>query len=124
MMAGVGYGRSAGRHRGVSPGYVCVSLRAKQAGQQWPVENRNRQAREEPRMKKLLLVMLAAAPALFVGAARADDFPKRPISLISVFGPDSASDTVCRVLADPLSTAIKQPVVVENRQGANGAIAA
>ena len=74
-------------------------------------------------MKKLLPAMVAAAAVLFAPAARAEDFPKRPITFISVFGPGSASDTICRVLADPLSTAVKQPVIVENRQGANGAIA-
>jgi tripartite-type tricarboxylate transporter receptor subunit TctC len=41
-----------------------------------------------------------------------------------VFGPGSASDTICRVIAQPLSTALKEIVIVENRPGANGALAA
>jgi tripartite-type tricarboxylate transporter receptor subunit TctC len=74
-------------------------------------------------MKRLLLVLLTAA-ALFAPAARADDYPKRPITLIAVFGPGSASDTVCRVIAEPLGAALGQSVVVEARPGANGALAA
>jgi tripartite-type tricarboxylate transporter receptor subunit TctC len=41
-----------------------------------------------------------------------------------VFGAASASDTICRVLAEPLSGALKQPVIVEPRPGADGALAA
>jgi tripartite-type tricarboxylate transporter receptor subunit TctC len=86
--------------------------------------NRLAAPREEPPMKKLLLVAAAVAAAMFSPALRADDYPNRPISLVAVFGPGSASDTICRVIADPLGTALKQTVIVENRQGANGAIAA
>jgi tripartite-type tricarboxylate transporter receptor subunit TctC len=41
-----------------------------------------------------------------------------------VFGPGSASDTLCRIIADPLSTALKVPVIVEDRPGADGVVAA
>jgi tripartite-type tricarboxylate transporter receptor subunit TctC len=41
-----------------------------------------------------------------------------------VFGPGSASDTICRIIAEPLSAALKQPVIVEDRPGADGAVAA
>jgi tripartite-type tricarboxylate transporter receptor subunit TctC len=80
-------------------------------------------------MKKLLLVLAAAGAAILsvtlLGAvSRADDFPSRPITFVSVFGPGSASDTICRIIADPLSTALKQPVIVEDRPGADGALAA
>jgi tripartite-type tricarboxylate transporter receptor subunit TctC len=77
-------------------------------------------------MKKLPLVVAAAA----IGAASfslplfADDYPSRPVTMTAVFGPGSASDTICRIIADPLSAALKQPVVVENRPGADGAVAA
>src|SRR5579862_8383446 len=75
-------------------------------------------------MRKLLLVLVAAATALFSAALYADDFPARPITIVSVFGPGSASDTICRIIADKLSPAIGQPVVVVDRPGADGALAA
>jgi tripartite-type tricarboxylate transporter receptor subunit TctC len=79
---------------------------------------------EEPGMKKLLLVLVAAAVALFSVALYADDYPSRPITIVAVFGPGSASDTLCRIIADPLSATLKQPVVVDDRPGADGALAA
>src|SRR5713226_5192144 len=75
-------------------------------------------------MKKLLLILVAVAAALFSPALRADNYPSKPITLVAVFGPGSASDTICRVIAQPLSAALKESVIVENRPGANGALAA
>src|SRR5580704_10197284 len=76
-------------------------------------------------MKKLLLIFVAAAGAAVFGPAlRADDFPSRPITFVNPFGPGSASDTLCRIIADPLGAALKQPVVVEDRPGADGALSA
>jgi tripartite-type tricarboxylate transporter receptor subunit TctC len=74
-------------------------------------------------MKTLLLILVAAA-TLFSPALRADDYPSKPITLVAVFGPGSASDTICRVIAEPLGVALKQTVIVESRPGANGALAA
>jgi tripartite-type tricarboxylate transporter receptor subunit TctC len=66
-----------------------------------------------------------AAAAVVVGPAlSADDFPSRPITFVPVFGPGSASDTVCRIIGDQLSAELKTSVVVEPRPGADGAIAA
>ena len=75
-------------------------------------------------MKKLCLILVAAGAALFGSAVLADDYPSKPITLVAVFGPGSASDTICRVIAQPLSVALKETVIVENRPGANGALAA
>ncbi len=85
-------------------------------------------------MKKLHRIglfsfVLAAAAGLFGAVlcnikAYADDFPSRPITFVSVFGAGSASDTLCRIIADPLAVALKQPVIVEDRPGADGAVAA
>ena len=75
-------------------------------------------------MKKLCLILVAAAAALFSSALLADNYPSKPVTLVAVFGPGSASDTICRVIAQPLSVALKESVIVENRPGANGALAA
>lgn len=74
-------------------------------------------------MRRLCLALVAAAAAV-QGALAADVYPSRPISLVNVFGAGSASDTLCRVIAAPFGAALKQPVVVENRPGADGALAA
>jgi tripartite-type tricarboxylate transporter receptor subunit TctC len=79
-------------------------------------------------MKKLLVVLFTAAAAISIMAIstvlRADNFPSHTITFVSVFGPGSASDTLCRIIADPLSAALKVPVIVEDRPGADGVVAA
>jgi len=75
-------------------------------------------------MRRLLFVIAAAAAVSVSSGLRADIYPSKPITLIAVFGPGSASDTICRVIAQPLSIALKESVIVENRPGANGALAA
>jgi tripartite-type tricarboxylate transporter receptor subunit TctC len=61
---------------------------------------------------------------LFSAALRANDYPSRPITIVSVFGPGSASDTLCRIIGDKLGPALGQPIIVEDRPGADGALAA
>src|ERR1700675_1960974 len=76
-------------------------------------------------MQKPLLITVAAIAAVLSGSALyADNFPSRPVTFTAVFGPGSASDTICRIIADPLGRALKQPVIVEDRPGADGALAA
>jgi tripartite-type tricarboxylate transporter receptor subunit TctC len=76
-------------------------------------------------MKKLLLIAVSALAATLAGSRLyADNFPSRPVTFTAVFGPGSASDTICRIIADPLGRALKQPVIVEDRPGADGALAA
>jgi tripartite-type tricarboxylate transporter receptor subunit TctC len=76
-------------------------------------------------MRKLLLILAVAAATCFsVALYAADNYPSRPVTMISVFGPGSASDTLCRIIADKLGPALGQPVIVEDRPGADGALAA
>jgi tripartite-type tricarboxylate transporter receptor subunit TctC len=75
-------------------------------------------------MKKLLLILTIACAHLVNAPLRAENHPSKPITLVTVFGPGSASDTISRVIAQPLSAALKETVIVENRPGANGALAA
>ena len=75
-------------------------------------------------MKKLAFILVAAVAALFSAALYAEDYPSRPVTMVAVFGPGSASDTICRIIADKLGPALGQPIVVEDRPGADGAVAA
>ncbi|MDR3382687.1 Bug family tripartite tricarboxylate transporter substrate binding protein [Cupriavidus basilensis] len=62
--------------------------------------------------------------ALAQGAAMADNYPARPVKLIVGYAPGGPVDTAARIYADYLGRTLKQPVVVDNRAGASGAIAA
>jgi tripartite-type tricarboxylate transporter receptor subunit TctC len=53
-------------------------------------------------------------------AARADDYPSRPITAIIPFAAGSASDVVSRILFDRMSKSLGQPIIIENRPGAGG----
>ena len=75
-------------------------------------------------MKRFAFILVAAVAALFSAALYADDYPSRPITFVAVFGPGSASDTICRIIANKLSPLLGQPIVVEDRPGADGALAA
>jgi len=63
-----------------------------------------------------LIALLAAA--LFAGAVQAQDYPSRPLRFIVPYPPGALTDVLARAIGDRLGTALKQPVVVENRAGA------
>ena len=60
---------------------------------------------------------------LFCAASASAQFPARPITIIVPIPPGGAPDIAARVIADKLAQSIGQPVVVENKAGANGNIA-
>ena len=65
----------------------------------------------------LLITLLLAA-----GAAGAQDYPSKPITMVVPFPPGGVADIVGRPLAATLEKSLKQPVVVVNRTGAGGAV--
>src|SRR5579863_7178636 len=75
-------------------------------------------------MRRLCLILIAAATAMFSAALYADDYPTRPITFVNPFGAGSASDTLCRIIADKFGPAIGQPIVVEDKPGVDGALSA
>jgi tripartite-type tricarboxylate transporter receptor subunit TctC len=74
-----------------------------------------------PRRALLLTTAAAALPAPAIAQA---PWPSRPIRVIVSFPPGGAIDTVTRLIAPSMQEALGQPLVIENRPGATGTIAA
>ena len=70
-------------------------------------------------MKRLALLVAAC---LFAASSFAQ-YPNKPIRIVVPFPAGSATDTITRILGQSVSTAIGQPMVVDNKAGADGAIA-
>jgi tripartite-type tricarboxylate transporter receptor subunit TctC len=76
-------------------------------------------------MNRLYLFVACFAAVLFgYAASAATDYPTRPVTFVNPFGAGSASDTLCRIIGDRLGPALGQPIVVEDRPGADGALSA
>jgi tripartite-type tricarboxylate transporter receptor subunit TctC len=69
-------------------------------------------------------VVFIAGAVIFPQQAPAQPFPSRPVTLIVPFAPGATTDVLARAVAQELSSAWRQPVVVENRPGASGNIGA
>jgi tripartite-type tricarboxylate transporter receptor subunit TctC len=75
-------------------------------------------------MRSMLLVALAAASFAVAPSpeARAEGYPRGPISLVIPLAPGDATDVAGRAMADELSRQLKVPVIAVNRPGAGGAV--
>ena len=78
--------------------------------------------RPAPDRRRLLAPLVPAALAATATAARAQDapWPSKPVTIVVPQAAGGANDTVARAFGARLSTAIGQPVVIENRAGAGG----
>ena len=71
------------------------------------------------------VTLIAAALALFTGTAAAQsDFPTRPITVIVPFTAGGPTDTVARLVAEPMTRSLGQQVIIENVGGAGGTLGA
>ena len=70
------------------------------------------------------LVFVAPALLQFHSARAQSDYPNRPIRIVAPFSAGAATDTLIRRLADPVGKLLGQSMVIENKPGAQGAIAA
>ena len=66
------------------------------------------------------VLVAASAPA----RAQADDYPSRPITLLVPFAPGGSSDVVMRLVSKRVSESLKQTIVIDNRPGGAGNVAA
>jgi tripartite-type tricarboxylate transporter receptor subunit TctC len=79
--------------------------------------------RSTPSLTRALAVAAAAAATAFAAMpAAAQTFPARPITLIVPFAPGASADGIARVVGRELSQELGQPVIVDNKPGAGGAL--
>lgn len=74
-------------------------------------------------MKKLFAILIAAL-SLVTAAAFAQSYPDKPVKLIVPFPPGGPTDGMARIIGQKLAETWKQPVIIDNRGGAGGVIAA
>ena len=75
----------------------------------------------KPSLQRLLAVL---GLTLLCGAVHAQAYPNRPVRLIVGFSPGGGTDVVARVVGQKVSEALGQQIIIENRPGATGTIAA
>ena len=73
-------------------------------------------------MANRFICILFSLMAGFSEIAFAQDYPTKPIKLVVPYPPGGGTDIIARIVQDKLSQALKQPVIIENRGGAGGAV--
>jgi tripartite-type tricarboxylate transporter receptor subunit TctC len=70
--------------------------------------------------RRLLFTAACALLACTHAQAQPGAWPAKPIKVVVNFPPGGAADQIARAISQPLQESLKQPVVIENRAGANG----
>jgi len=74
--------------------------------------------------QKVLVVTALVLPQFACAALAQDDYPSRPLRIVVGFTPGGGPDLTARHIAQRLTQALRQQVIVENRPGAGGTVAA
>ena len=77
-----------------------------------------------PLLRRRTLLAAAAVAPFAAPALAQDNWPSRPVTIISPYAPGGTNDTVARLVADRLQKALGQPFVVDNKPGAAGIVGA
>jgi tripartite-type tricarboxylate transporter receptor subunit TctC len=74
-------------------------------------------------MRLMMRLAVAAAVISLAAAAHAQDYPRRPVTMIVPFAAGGTSDVIARVVAEEMTKSLGQPIVIENVAGAGGSTA-
>ena len=75
-------------------------------------------------MRGFLRTLVAIGLALAATGAGAQTYPGKPITIVVPFAAGSGTDSIARIVGQQLSVAFNQSVVIENKVGASGVLAA
>ena len=73
-------------------------------------------------ISRIVVTFFSAATMLASAPAFAQGYPTKPIKIVVPFAPGGGSDFIARFIAQRLSTAVGQPVIIDNRPGAGGTV--
>jgi hypothetical protein len=86
----------------------------------FPIPNKS----EESTMKRIAGCWIGLAFATFTALVHAQAWPSKPIKWIVPFAPGGTTDILARTVGEKLTTALGQPVIIENKPGAGGGVGA